>query len=45
LDKFNKALIIKLHSFIIIIDKYISITMVLKQKIEKMVMILRIAET
>jgi hypothetical protein len=45
LDKFNRASIIKLHSFIIIIDRYTSIIMVRRQRMEKMERIQKIVET
>jgi hypothetical protein len=45
LDKFNRASIIKLHSFIIIIDRSINNIMVPKQRMEKMERIQKIVET
>jgi hypothetical protein len=45
LDKFNRVSIIKLLSFIIIIDRYNSIIMGQKPRMEKMERILKIAGT
>jgi hypothetical protein len=45
LDKFNKVSIIRLLSFIIIIDRYSSIIMAQKLRMEKMERILKIVGT
>jgi hypothetical protein len=45
LDKFNRVSIIRLLSFIIIIDRYNSIIMAQKPRMEKMERILKIVGT
>jgi hypothetical protein len=45
LDKFNRVSIIRLLSFIITIDRYNSITMAQKLRMEKMERILKIVGT